>query len=109
MRLYNSFVGIPHKIKLATKFFFILVILFYFIFHAINGKNGMRYYVTVKKQVAEQSELLNKLKSQKESLEKKISLLGNKALDLDMLEERCRIVLNYAMSDDIIIKESTIY
>ncbi len=81
----------------------------YFIFHAINGENGARSYILIKKQVASKTARLTQLKAEENKLERNVKLLNNKSLDLDLLEERCRIVLNYAFPNDIIINESSIY
>lgn len=37
------------------------------------------------------------------SMERRVTLLSNTSLDLDMLEERARIMLNYAHPDDLVI------
>ncbi len=80
----------------------------YFFFHAITGENGFRSYLVIKKKVDEQTKILDNLKKERDSLERRVKLLSNDSLDRDILEERCRIVLNLAMPDDIIIKENTI-
>ncbi len=36
-------------------------------------------------------------------MERRVTLLSNTSLDLDMLEERARVMLNYAHPDDLII------
>jgi cell division protein FtsB len=89
--------------------FFILAALSYFIFHTINGNNGARSYFIIKKQIATQQKKLDFLTEKEKKLEKEVRLLGNKVIDLDLLEERCRIVLGYAFPNDIIFNGSTIY
>ena len=37
------------------------------------------------------------------ALEQRVSLLSNSSLDLDMLEERARVMLNFSRKDDIVI------
>jgi cell division protein FtsB len=81
----------------------------YFAFHTISGRNGMRSYFEIKRIMAEQQHEFERLKTEREQLERRVSLLGNNAIDRDLLEERCRSVLNYAFPDDVIIDEKTIY
>lgn len=109
MKFQSNFVGLPNRLKIAFKMFFILLSLLYFIFHTLNGENGMRSYSIIKKQIIEKENLLKDLKKRERNLERNVKLLGNDTLDLDLLEERCRVILNYAFDDDIIINESGIY
>ncbi len=109
MKFRNSFVGIPNRLKVTIKAFCVLISLLYFAFHTLHGENGARAYSIIKKQVQEKERELNKLKQMEDKLENNVKLLGNKTLDLDILEERCRTILNYAFDDDIIINEDNIY
>jgi cell division protein FtsB len=36
-------------------------------------------------------------------MEQRVALLSNTSLDLDMLEERARVMLNFAHPDDLVI------
>jgi cell division protein FtsB len=109
MRLQNKFVGISNRFRFAIKVGAMAVVTSYFIFQAISGKNGIISYTSVKKQVSEHKEILEVTKNKETMLEKNVRLLSNNFLDLDLLEERCRIALNYAFPDDIIINESGLY
>lgn len=97
-----------NNIKLVGKILFLVATLSYLVFHAISGENGFISYVSIKKKVMEESLKLEKLKTERDSLQKKVELLGNRSLDLDILEERCRVVLNYCDADEIVIKEKNI-
>jgi cell division protein FtsB len=83
------------------------VLFAYFLFHAISGNNGLLSYVKIKKQLVEQTEKLMILKGDLEALKLRVKLLSSASLDLDLLEERCRAVLNYCFPDDTIVKEGT--
>jgi cell division protein FtsB len=109
MSLSSKFVGLPNRLKLAIKISIILIASSYFIFHTINGENGARSYIIVKRQITIQQGRLSSLKELEENLERKVKLLNHKAIDLDLLEERCRIILGYAFPCDIIFDASTIY
>jgi cell division protein FtsB len=65
-------------------------------------------YVAIKKQVSNRTSVLQKKAEELKTLKRQVELLSNKSLDLDFLEERCRIVLNYCYPDDLIIKDKAI-
>ena len=109
MKLKNRFVGIPNRIKLVAKISFFMIVLMYFVFHAITGENGLRSYIVVKQKVIEQTSVLKQVKKRKEQLERRVKLLSNESLDKDLLEERCRVVLNFAMPEDIMVREKSMY
>jgi cell division protein FtsB len=50
---------------------------------------------------------LDKTDAERERMEQRVALLSNSSLDLDMLEERARVMLNFAHSDDLVIFLST--
>lgn len=108
MQIFNRFVGLPNSFKLAIKFFLIFAVLIYFIFHAVTGENGLFSYLEIKKKVETAETTLESLKNEKQHLEQITALLSNKTLDLDILEERCKTILNYAYPDEIIIRNKTI-
>jgi cell division protein FtsB len=68
----------------------------------------MRSYFEIKRLTIEQQREFERLRTEKEQLERRVSLLGKKSIDLDLLEERCRSILNYAFPDDVIIDENSI-
>jgi cell division protein FtsB len=57
-----------------------------------------------KRQIITQTEKLKNLEENLEILKKHVTLLSNNSLDLDLLEERCRIILNYCDSEDVILR-----
>lgn len=103
-----SFVGISNNLKLIYKISAILVVFIYFIFHAITGENGLRAYLVTKVQLAKQTEKLAKIEKVLSSLKRNVKLLSNDSLDLDLLEERCRIILNYSDPSDVIVRSQSI-
>lgn len=104
----TNFVGISNNAKLAYKISAILFIFIYLIFHAFSGENGLRAYLITKKQLKQQLSELEKVEKSLESIKRNVGLLSNSSLDLDLLEERCRIMLNYSSQEDIIVKDSSI-
>ena len=105
---FNNFVGISNNIKSIIKMSAIAIALAYFIFHAVSGENGLVSYVRTKKLVSVQEEKLLKISEELESLKRNTELLSDKTLDLDILEERCRIILNYSEHGDKIVRTKSI-
>lgn len=77
----------------------------YFIYHSIQGERGMLSMFRMKKKLEDVRAQLSLLQSDKEVIERRVYLLRPDSLDLDMLDERARAVLNCARSDEVIIFE----
>jgi cell division protein FtsB len=108
MSRFNHFVGISNNIKVVYKAALLVVIFVYLLFHAISGENGLISYVNIKKQIEEQSAALQRKNSELEMIKRKVELLSNQSLDLDLLEEQCRIVLNYCYPEEVIIRNKVV-
>lgn len=102
------FVGVSNNVKLVLKISAIAVTLAYFLFHTVSGENGLISYIKAKRDVKIQDEKLQKLSRQLDFLKLNVELLSDRSLDLDLLEERCRTILNYSAPDDKIVKIKTI-
>ncbi len=57
----------------------------------------------LKKQLQESQSILSLKGEEKSELEDKVKRLSSSSLDLDLLDERARAVLNYAQHDDFVI------
>ncbi len=77
----------------------------YFIYHSIQGDRGLLSMVRMKQKLDQVRLEFNTLQGNKEVLERRVYLLRPDSLDLDMLEERARAVLNFARADEVIIFE----
>ncbi|MBR1944111.1 MAG: septum formation initiator family protein [Alphaproteobacteria bacterium] len=95
-------------VRLTYKILVFIGILLYFTYQAFTGDNGYKSYLIIKQQVIDKQQKLDKLKYQLSELKQKVDLLSSQSLDLDILEERCRIMLNYSYPSDIIIRSKTI-
>ena len=94
--------------KQARKIFGPLImvsLMIYFVYHIFQGERGVLSWLRLKQKITESEIVLAEKKNQKEILERQVYLLRPDSLDMDMLEERARIVLNFAGKNDIIIKE----
>ncbi|MDR3224370.1 MAG: septum formation initiator family protein [Holosporales bacterium] len=88
--------------SLVLKVFPFALVFVYLLYHAFSGRNGMFSYVEIRKQLVRQSRKLNSIKVELDERKRDVNLLSNDSIDLDMLEERCRIVLNYSYPNETI-------
>lgn len=75
----------------------------YFIFHAMQGKHGLRARVGLKKQLGSLESELSTLRDKRKKLEHNIQLLQAQKIDPDMLDEQARKLLNLAHPSDVVI------
>ena len=75
----------------------------YFGFHVVNGDRGLLTYLQLKQHIIETSPVLEDIRFQREKLDHQVSLLRPDNLDLDMLEERARVMLSYGYVDDVVV------
>jgi cell division protein FtsB len=75
----------------------------YFIYHAVQGDRGILAWLRVNQQLEAAQQELAKSTADRAALEQRVALLSNSSLDLDMLEERARVMLNFSDPNDIII------
>ena len=68
----------------------------YFGVNAYSGNRGLRAKQDLDQQIAELTAELDALKVERTSWERRIVLLKPESIDPDMLDERARILLNYA-------------
>lgn len=78
-------------------------VVLYFAYHAVQGDRGIRSLLDYKSQVEKTQLQLDRIRSKREKLEHRVSLLRSDNLDPDLLEERARYVLNLAHPDEIAI------
>ncbi|MDR1234027.1 MAG: septum formation initiator family protein [Holosporales bacterium] len=84
---------------------FVVAIFVYLLFHAITGENGLMSYLNIKKQVDERGKALKTTSEELAIIKRRVELLSNQSLDLDLLEERCRIILNYCYPDEMVVRD----
>lgn len=88
--------------KRAAKPIFLVFAVFYIGFHAVSGERGVfALFKETRRLEALKAELVE-VTSQREILEKKVRLLSSDSLDLDLLDERARIVLGLAGKNEIV-------
>ena len=77
--------------------------IFYFVYHTISGDKGLMSLIQLQQTVANARAELEEVQSEKVSLEHKVSMLYPQSLDLDLLDERARLLLGHVRQDEIII------
>lgn len=75
----------------------------YFAYHAVHGDRGLAALVALQDRVAEAEKQADKIAAQREKWEHRVALMSSKDLDLDMLEERARIMLNVGYARDTVV------
>lgn len=81
---------------------FILLLLAYFTFHAVSGDRGLLAFMQLSKKTEEARAELDIVKAERLRLERKVSLLRNDSLDLDMLDEQARVLLGYSAEGETV-------
>ena len=73
----------------------------YFGTNAYNGDRGLKAKEDIDRQMATLTGELDRLKAEQARWERRIALLKSDDLDPDMLDERARILLDYADPNDL--------
>ncbi len=87
--------------------FLTLCLMVYFVYHIFQGERGLLALLRLQQKIKEDEKILIDLQSQREILERKVYLLRPDSLDRDMLEERVRLLLNFARSDEVVIHDGS--
>ena len=72
-------------------------------YHLIQGENGAISYLWISNELEDTSKILALKTEKRKQLEHQVSLLRPETIDLDMLRERSRIVLNYGRDDEVVV------
>lgn len=94
---------LQNLVKNSGILMFFVALFFYFAFYTINGERGLRRYLHLRKEIEYAEQVAEKYNQEKIQLEEKIKLMSSTSLDLDMLDERARKVLNLVKQDEFII------
>ncbi len=75
----------------------------YFTYHAVQGNRSLMRMMSLKSQIETMSRDHEKLSSEREALETKVTMMRPGSLNRDLLEERARVVLGYKNENDVVI------
>ncbi len=79
------------------------IVLLYFAYHTIQGDRGLLAYMRLGNEVERARDTLGRLRHDRNQLELRVSRLKSGSMDLDLLEERSRLVLNRVRDDEVVI------
>ncbi len=79
----------------------------YFVYHTIQGERGLSAYIALTQETERARAVLAQARARREALERRVRLLRPDSLDLDMLDERVRAVLDLVDEDEIVIFDSS--
>ncbi|MFM8681710.1 MAG: FtsB family cell division protein [Alphaproteobacteria bacterium] len=77
----------------------------YFAYHSIVGDRGLAAWIHLDEQIRTASAQLSDPRAERETLERRVTLLSPRSLDRDLLDERARLVLNFAHRDEVVVLE----
>ncbi|MBQ7633553.1 MAG: septum formation initiator family protein [Alphaproteobacteria bacterium] len=94
---------IVNKSKSSAVLVLLICLFSYFSYFAIRGDRGYLKYLYLQSKVAEAEQLQQTYHQRRMELDQKVKLLSSSSLDLDLLDERARTVLNVIGDDEFII------
>ena len=86
---------------------FWLVLTFYFGYHAINGERGLRRLFELKQEIQIASQVAEEIARRRAEVDQKVRQLSRQSIDVDMLEESGRTLLNMGQDGDYVILDTT--
>ncbi len=79
-------------------------LVFYFGYHGLNGEQGMLAWAAYNDRIGELEAELAIVRAERAQLENRASRLRDASLDLDLIDERARDMLNVARPDEYVIR-----
>ncbi|MFA4995108.1 MAG: septum formation initiator family protein [Bdellovibrionales bacterium] len=75
----------------------------YFLYHTVEGERGWVTKVHLQNETVTAEETLEKLREEREALERRVRLIRPESTDPDLLDEQARKALNYTKPNEIVI------
>lgn len=94
---------IANKSKSSAVIVCLMLLCAYFSYFAVRGERGLLKYMSLQQKVAEAERMSDNYDRKRVELEQKVKLLSANSLDLDLLDERARAVLNVIGDNEFII------
>jgi cell division protein FtsB len=96
--------GSPERIeRRAFGSLLCVLVMFYLGFHTVSGERGVFALMRETQRLATLKDELAEVKAKRQQLEAKTERLSDRSLDLDLLDERVRIVLGMAGKGEAVI------
>ena len=99
---------INQKIKKNWLFLTSALVTVYFCFNNFCGERNIYRYFVLKHEIAQATALSKHYSIIKTNLQRNVDNLSNASLDIDLLDERARVVLNMAADDEFVILDNEI-
>lgn len=80
-----------------------LALVAYFAVHMVQGNKGLIARDQLLTEIAHAEEILDVLQAERGVLEARADGLGPRRLDLDLLDERARVMLNLVHEDEVVL------
>jgi cell division protein FtsB len=80
-----------------------LLVMVYFTYHIVQGERGLFSWMRLRQKITESEQQLTEIQAEKETLERRVSLLRPGSLDPDMLGEQAWKILNFGPPGAVII------
>ena len=80
-----------------------LFLVSYFAYHTIKGKHGLEARVSLNEHALLSERRLTSLEVERARLERDVALMTKGSIDLDMLDEKARELLNLSHPDEMIL------
>ena len=103
MQLFQE---IRHRLRHLISPMFWLVLTIYFGYHAVNGERGLRRLFELKQEIQIASQVAEEVALRRKEMEKKVQQLSPQSIDVDMLEESARTLLNMGQEGDYVILDT---
>ena len=94
---------IRHRARIALWPIVGAILLAYFSYHMVQGEQGVLAMLQLRAKVQQAEAIQAKIHEDRLLLEHRVALLRPDNLDPDMLEERARVMLNFARPDEVVI------
>ncbi|MBO4520934.1 MAG: septum formation initiator family protein [Alphaproteobacteria bacterium] len=101
------FQEIRRRVRHLVAPLFWLVLTVYFGYHAVNGERGLRRLFELKQEIQIASQVAEEVALRRAEMEKKVRQLSPQSIDVDMLEESARSLLNMGQDGDYVILDTT--
>lgn len=100
------FLEIRRRVRHLIAPLFWLVLTVYFGYHAVNGERGLRRLFELKQEIQIASQVAEEVALRREEMEKRVGQLSPQSIDVDMLEESARTLLNMGQDGDYVILDT---
>jgi len=85
-----------------------ILLFIYFVYHSIQGQHGVLAWRQLDIQITKAEVTFANLQAKQSELEQSVIMLRPGTLDLDMVEEQSRRMLNFTHQDDVVVIFSSV-